>query len=921
MTALIPLTLPATLSSGSAIDLEFVAASDPKIGVRLGGLLCRAATPYTFEPSLEDVATDPIADGRLWEIDVALRPDLNTSPVKITPAMARSFHAWDASAVVAQDHAFLFSWRGVDVPNSQDGDRFQVDILVTLNDGDVMSRWRGWVHRERGASASIDGFRMPILFLKGPALPLGVETHFEAQKRARFCYPEAISLITPRNGGANSPLWNWLDNGGLITRRLPSGVLMPWCVVASLNSNSGTPDPAYRKMLFFGAEDPAPYGKRFEFQGRVSAADEGYMRLSMTHYPEFIDKLGDQRPTDYGCTYVTPYDIDVGALVAQDDHFWFDAASYYRSRVEAIGFMPPKNEQNPDRTTRLSRGYSPLITITKEANAFKGQEYSDHVAKVARSLRVACMNPFAEPVPTLHLQSYLNNRLPEADNQISNPPADILNDPNIPVMTGLPAVLRELREVDGLIASGYTLPGLLADGPLGWFPPSTVLRYTRDGLVIEAGVPLRKLLNIAAPDHPAFFLKIVTQLIRGGFSAVYLDVFSSTGAGLEFGELTSFHPRFGGRFWLDAKKRLVDIIRALLRSTFGSVSHIMSEAPEEGVSSKLDYTTRGQQYLWGHMLLAEEIVNPAVGVVSDLSDDARWMNPPLWEAVYHDRELFSDFVCAPQNVALATNTEWNPSGGKAGLSAAEFIRLQCWSWATVFVGGGTPQFTVQMDFEGPTGTSNLLVLRDPKNGNPMPNYAKDPTGAGMVIMSYLRAIIAANYDRSYAGQFTLLGEYLRPLSVDYSLIDKIQNPCYDVGQLAGKVDATEVPTMAGIIRSFGIVPQTYFQTQLWTQALEFTFDVPRIYHSMWRSPEGVVGLVLSNWSEIAADWIGTFDPSKYGVATPYTIRRLTLGGAAVVLDAAIGAGTRTVGTSGTTPDTDIGSMGARSIVVLTFETD
>ena len=124
-------------------------------------------------------------------------------------------------------------------------------------------------------------------------------------------------------------------------------------------------------------------------------------------------------------------------------------------------------------------------------------------------------------------------------------------------------------------------------------------------------------------------------------------------------------------------------------------------------------------------------------------------------------------------------------------------------------------------------------------------------------------------------------------------------------------------------RFWGMLPATVAialttTPALFTRLISAAYEVPDALYHLWRSPEGIVGMVVVNWSASSATFRATFDPATYGVTTPYDVWQRQLGAAKTLVRGGIGAGPNIIGNSGIV-DTTLPAFAAHSVYVFTFE--
>lgn len=911
-----PPAFPYTLNGGTEIELQL--SLDATVGVQLDHLRHKIGGPFDHITKLVDTGELEELDGRLWELTFSLSPSTTPEGDRIHPGLATDFDVWDVtSAYGATAAALLFVWSGVEVPRAVDGDLLRVVVLLRVDTNDWLSKWSISVSRERGASASIDHVHFPILWVKGPSTPEGVESHHEGQKRTRVITP-ANTLAPARipAGASNTDLWTWAD-GGLEAELDHPSVGLPLQFVALASAHDGGPaDPAWRQPLYLAAEDGAHYSKHAHLRGyryTGGGADDGYLHLSIGHDPSFREELGDQSvATDYGNSYIQPYPVVLGARQADaDGNIWFDVASWYRERVVAIGAMPPEIESSLRLTAAVSR----------EPTAWMGGIHLGSFASITQPelfegflryldiLRRGCRGPDAALSSTyLQFQVWLNGGLP-----VVNPARELFKDLTYGAGTGLEAVLAAARE-NGVIPIAYTRPGDLLD-ELEWVLPRQAIRVLRDGSQGRRsdGFELDDTASLAAWWGPN-----MTRLIQAaGFRGQYNDGLGGGDATLSYPPNGEEHPRHGGSWGSEQRLALIDGVRAEMIDADASIG---TESVEEGLAHAINVQQGGLMFYPGHTLLMEEAVRLAI---TNSPTVCRHMHPPLWDVVYHGRIPSQHLGLHLGNCLLATNGDWNPSAGAPGLTAVEFVDVFCWLYGTILAHGNVPLlFQDQHDFDAhdptvtgsPSGVANSLVLID-EWGSISTDPTKDFSGTGRTILAFLRLLHQAQR-RDFAGDMVQFGQMLRPLSPDYTSVNNSRqtNPL-------SALDPAHIDLARN--RFWGMLPAVaaialQVNATLFNWQIDATFEVPDAIHSMWQSPEGVVGLVIVNWSASAATFRATFDPAVYGVSTPYDIIQRRLGDTPVTLAAAVGAGAHVIGNSGIV-DTALPAFGAHTVWVFTFE--
>lgn len=929
------LSLPHTQPGGTKIDLQW--SADATVGVQLDHIRHKTGGNYDFITKLVDpTVTDEDLDGRLWEISYTLRPYGGTEGDGIlSPRDATSFEAWDASlaqATTPPAEALLFVWRGIAVPGAIDGDSISVSLLVRLDTDDDVARFWGWITRERGESVSFDHFDYPIVWLKGPALPNGVETHREGQERTRVMTPLAgaspVAGFGQPHEGTNTRMNLWVDaatvRGGF--HPAPDWILQ-CCGIVSVN-NVVTPDPAFRRIFYAGTEDTEGWYKWFELRGysyTVGGADDGYMRYHHRAIPGWRKELGDQRAHDWDHQVATPYPAVLGVVQATGDAVWYDFAAYYRGRTEALGFLPPKIEANARLISSFNRKPS-LFMASVELPIFSvRQDSSTHYGDALdlfRALRRACGDQFVSPAPYLEFQGWQLNLT-----TIENPGFPIGSHPTKRMDDGVREML-DAAAAEGIRCIAYVQAwGVSFDLDRPVLLGAEWRDRSRNPKQRARGV-LKQLIDYASPIGDEQFAPIARDTTSIGFAGMYLDAWSgdSGGRGWPIGETTR---TLSGFVSSAPRRQMIDRVRDILQNGGRLFPKpdldvaIQSETAEEFLVGWLDWIGHNHAHGPYMMANAEEAF---YGPQTNVPEEARHMSPPYWQIVYHEYAPGQQITYHMGSCALATNTDWQPFAGKPGLTEDDFINAYCSTHAANMAEGmRSATFGLQGCFlrhdplvtSSPSGTPNTIVHLD-ERGNLRVDPVKDPTKAGMKVMAFIKTLVQSER-RDYAGQFTLFGKLLRPFVVDIFDVN-VQtrlNPWRVFDLTTGKVSFSNNRWLGMVPYEMGFVFSSAGQSTV--DAMTVTHNMLRIFHSFWKAPTADVwGLVLINWTRAVADWWGTFDPAVYGIGTPYDVHKLVLGGSPTLLASGVGPGAITVGTAASTPTIDVGTLAAHSVTVITF---
>ncbi len=572
------LDLPATLA-GDKLALHF--ERDATVGVALAGIERRdEAGSFTFRCGLPRdgvvvVSSGEVTDRGLWAMRLTTQ---RGEKVALAARDAQEFAAYAATGLEGEP-AFLLVWGGLHVPGAPDYDQLGVMVLVSLAPADEVSRWRAWVARSRGGSASIDAFDLPILAVRAPMEPGPGETHFDAQARARFLLP---SLLGPLSGfpSTNLPLWVWLllttQAGRGTYRARHSNPEQIFQFAAVYAADPGEP-ASYRRMLYCGSEDRSGFYKEFRYGGALIVVGtdlEAYWTWSATFVPGFTDPIGDLADppaTEWANTLVTPYPAVVGALRARSDAYWYDACAFYRAFVERSGIGGPRVI---DRAQSSLAGSTELFygTIQFGPPRLRGAELYRRILTLHRLLLRMVENPFVSTATShLHLQTYTS-----ADVYVG----DVAEYPlELSIGVGLREMLADALQ-SGVRASCYVFPGDLQAGST-WEPflPPEAIAYDRDGRRQGfAAVPVLATqaqgrgprIDYGSEAGQRFFgERIVRGLTEiGGFSGIYDDVFAGSGPSMAYDPPQPYapqHPAHGGDYWVHGKSRTIRLQRAVLR--------------------------------------------------------------------------------------------------------------------------------------------------------------------------------------------------------------------------------------------------------------------------------------------------------------------------------------------------------------------
>lgn len=897
---------------GTKIRLEFT--GDATVGAVFTQLRHKEGGNFDMVPFLNNPGFLAELNGRAWEIDGTLRgavpqpggAETLGSTFTAHPGLATTFVAYDATSAYGGFKSYLFEWRGVVVTGAVDGDRLWVRQLWTLAaNTDQVARVYTWVGRERGQSFSIEHVRSPLLWLRAPTEVRGGESHYVASKRCRVLVPQN-SFNAVSTYSANSSLYLWAQQG-LNKSQIHPGVHQLQFVAVESGNNLGA---SYKRTVYFQTEDTQGWAKRFWYRGLnegPGVVDVAYLKISQSYMPPFAKAFGRQvdngliPESEFGNSYSPNYAVQIGALTAATDDYWYDCCALYRSWAEGAGFLPAKVPSNAALSTFKKNPHYWLGCINVDPGAEPIGTYSTFVAQFKAQL-AALSNPyFTSTNNWCHLQTW----------KYGFATASIAAQSDADFVAQTSALIHAL----GAYVSVYSIArdsGFYTNYGIGFHAASQ--RCLRSGLAATAQ---GHDVDFSIPNAGTALNDAITKfMVRLQLDGVYTDGLVGTGFREAYAPGCYLHTRHGGTYSTEGMRAFLQQMRAMVRaSAFAGRDTdkpiILSEQNEEFVTGLADLGQEAYHWHPWHTTMMEWVVWDGTGLLPDLTADdypraQRNMAPPLWDCVYHEYQPSQHFSVMPTNAGLATNTDF-ATIPFPGISPTELIDLHCCMRAGSFVSGMSAGF---FDYNAAFVGSNMINL-DATGKVVVGNAVFDPTGAGLTIWAFYKTLYQSQL-YSYAGQFTLYGKMLRPLAIDYSSVDlEVQNN-------PASVCRTTNPN--GFL---GTYPYFYFDTT----DIGFTlpgipwgtrtgWDVPKVHHGMWQSQEGVIGLLLVNWSNAAASWIATFDPAKYGFGAGADVSLLEINGNVTPLGTALVAST--LGTTGVVADIDIGVLPARSLTVLIF---
>ncbi|MFH2000827.1 MAG: hypothetical protein ABIK28_14195 [Planctomycetota bacterium] len=922
------LWLPADLE-GQNIRLEFdrVTRMAPsgviRFDVELSSLVHKEGSEYTFHNDPDPfVNPDLNKNGYLWEIRLTRQSPFQE--ITIDPSDANGFRAFH-SIGYQDEPAILFRWTGIQLPGLNS---LKVELAVSLGDNDKVSRWYGrveWVNQ--GENMRIEEFDYPITCFEPPVEPRAGENRYEALKRARLLIPSNLLFgeVATANISAES-FFNAHDGLCTMDRTYkhpnPSQgdpVAQDLQFSVFYNGNTEEVGDGFRRMLYMGTEDETGHYKRFRYQGlgeKPLGSDLWTLRFGWraTHFPPYADVYAG---ATWHNTFDSPYPTVLGALLALDDAFWYDAAAYYRSFVEQKEFSGPLLDENLN--IGASKGPSVWGFIASKTGIGGIDTYRSFLDLMLTFKEVAKNDYVPNDTAFMHWQMYMKKN-PE---EVRNPDYPVGSDVDPAVFD----IIGEALYMYGIRTSLYTHAGRAKRSDQWWQTmfSSNAEAFGKDGLPI--GDDTWAMLDFGGSEAWTVYPKYLYGGLASNLLATgaYLDTMSGEGASLSYDppypDLPT-HIAHGGDYWTQGKIMATDNIRTAfqLNSPLATPSQrdidvtLVSEGAEEYLTGHLDGVGQGYDWPPYYLLLAEDHI-PWIEDTGLPPETTTW-SAPLWNTVYHEWAPTTDQVIPFTNVGLITNEEYNGdpgdgTGPRWGMNRNELLDLYCFFYSAFYTqqGSNPAFFSYLKQFDSP-----LLTLDT--YGELVVDSEKDPTRVGYEIADMLRTLYASQ-EADYAGQFLLSGRLLRPLQVDYADSNKVDleinpaKPCYGTNPdcFLATFPTMLVHKLASDINITGKIPK-------------FGFNVPAVLHSMWLSrTTGKMGLVLVNWTAGPAKWSGVFKPELYELPAyqTYSVDRLNLDGSPTVQ--ASFSGTIEIhadaGASGGS-DLYLGLLPAHSVVVLQF---
>lgn len=537
---------------GNKISLDF--NSDPTNGVRLVRIIHHEGGNFDF-------VNDParcLLSTSLWEIRGTLAA--GNTPFTVDASNAAAF--FSASTVGPEGRpGVMFYWPGVqiDAVNS-----VFVVLIVSLGTNDSVSHWWGAVGREYGNTASIDEVDFPKVCLRGPVTPQSGsgESHLLAQWRTRALIPLAILDPVPAE---NLPMGFYLTKTPNVGTSYD--LMHPSARQVLQFSALYHADPAdaqgYRRMAYVGTEDVTGFYK--EFKHRFIPANEnseGFYAWTTTYFPSFANGFGVA--TEFGNEFISSYPSVLGALTAQTDEFWYDAAAYYRDFVQSTSMKPALYETNP--LFGDSKGPTvvslPMMVVAPYPALPPGATIYDRFLDLTRIWKKMMENPFTGVDATyMHFQNYLTG------GRFGTPDTPVAQN----VDPGVQPVMTQPR-LENIRTSVYTFLATISKlVQPNWYAqmPLSIEAYARNGTPL--GGTDGAILDYASGviPYPAttwYSDNVHYELINTlDLTGLYLDILSGTRPQLTYDNpaFTPAHHAHGGSSFETGKREMFLNARAV----------------------------------------------------------------------------------------------------------------------------------------------------------------------------------------------------------------------------------------------------------------------------------------------------------------------------------------------------------------------
>lgn len=878
MAVLEELSLPYTLE-GTNIGLTFTA--DTKVGAVISEIEDKQTASFPYSPAGDD--TGSTFDGRTFNLLCRLS---SGATVNIGPNLSTGtlFQLYGPFTTASDGAAVMMEWRNVAITGAIESDTVWVRVVCEITDDadDEILFWT-WVGREKGRSASIDEIGAPFVVLKGFSTERGVESNIEGQVRCRAIMPHNSNLQLTGIPSQNIDVaYTSISSviGGTLDHPSPVGVL-PLVALCNANDQESTASD-YLRVFHMQAKDEETWKKRIRFTGAGQFSSAAWVRCEIVQIPSYLmDHAGaledDGFPpaSRYGNSYGPRYPVAVACYTALTYDWWYDVCERYRTWYD--GVHSPTRVLDNDERSGMSKDRSLLFAHIQ--NNFVDASFLPDVETTAGILSA---NFTGAAVKVCHFQSWTERSL-----GVGNPY------PDLGAISGIEDTIATLQG-SGWKTSLYTHHRNVDSA---WFNREGGLSGGMRGITIT-GAPASTIDDLQLDRA---FDRITARIVgKYGLRAVYFDTYTGSSIlhyGRDYGRAWRNH---GDKQSAEARAASLARSRADLRSRIGDPDFVITaENTEEGIFD-LDWVQDGYGFIPFHMILADEeathALRPTPPAMSDHPPQARMMSVPFWQCVHHQWAPAGRLATSFTTKHLYSNTDFypgtDPNTTDHGLGEDEWTDFLCGQTAWSYMNGCGITFSIGWDRFDP--------LVDAQ-GN---ESSFDLTAAGPDILAFYQELWGW-LQPAKAGEFLLYGKMLRPLECDYlaATYDTELNPAshaqylldYDMDGAAGWQNYSTIPT----------------PDYRWGNA---EFDVPRVIQCVWENADGVIGLVLCNWSRTAAKFLLSFDPTLYGLTT-YDIDQRSLGGSPSSLDTSV-TGTVTIGDVGA--DYNLGTLDPQTVTVVTF---
>lgn len=943
MTTATAVALPDTFGDNTlARDIRLTVTADANLG-GFFSLLEDLANSGSYDPSWTDPAM-PTFDQRAWSLKFETLDGtaIEVGPSHLGAANFDSFAHYSLSSVpsgfVAADSR-LSVWKGVRVPGTsplgieEDDDYVTVQLasLTPSDTGDDVQFFI-WVTREYGRRSRLMTAIYPYLVMKGIAGTVGGDlTHEESQWRCRVLTDLPLLDVSPRWFGTNMPLHYIagadvkatqstydLVRGSLAFRHPSTAQRLPFM---SMTDQAALASKGNTVML---VADDSKNQKMFYGEATTNATDECGILFGHGAIPtlteEMIDNLRslDTFPPQarFGNSLAPQYATRLRVFkTASVSSFFHEICAKYRTQFEAT-YSPTWIKDNTRLTPAAKDPNCVLTFIHFDKNPT--QQYLDDVlATVQRFKRLLDnrANPGATPVSiSVHFQTYLKDQ----GAAVGGPPPGPITDF---ALKGFPDLVKSLIALGRVHVSCYANPNFLEEG---WE------RNYQDTGKFLAGDRSDQLND--APPSPDTFRQIdqgvertrqrtMSANVYGLLSkmqgdSAYIDTYSGTSRLPEVAMIDGVraHPGLGGKVWTEGKSKGVDELRAEMDGGSFNDGFLFSEHGDEGFFAfgdlAIDWWQDGYTNISDHYNQSESaaLFDSLDTPKTDYDLRSRNLNPPLWNIVHHAWAPSRRLDVSSVRNELATYSETVET---TGMSANEALDKFCWAKALCFIGGFGPY-------------NEAMAMRDHKPAfevdeigrTSVPSSSDDPGSIGLTEATFIQDLITV-----YADDFALTfmqGKIAIPpviLSVAAS-----SNPAFAVTKVNGQQDKI-VPTPGAVLAGYQPENSGVFVYGSFVAGRRgyLTFNVDNVFQQMFQVQNGDVALVMVNWTRSVQVFHLTFDPTDYGLGSPYNVHTLSPGGGANLEGPFSGSITIENDNGGETLDLLLTSIPAHSVRVLRFQ--